>query len=77
MVANCVQLQEAERLKARAARFGIPEKAAPGLESKKRPSPAAEVVDEEELERRKKRAARFGLAPLVSFSCVSLCWLFN
>lgn len=55
---------DSERLKARAARFGIQtddtgKRLDTAQSDRKRASPATEQVDAEELERRKKRAARF------------------
>lgn len=54
-------LKDAEKLKARAARFGAPQPAAAG---QKRSAPT-ENIDPEEAERRRKRAERFGTSDVV------------
>lgn len=56
---NLVQ-QDPEKLRARQARFGAPNKPATAAAATRK-RPAEEEVDAEELEKRKKRAARFGL----------------
>jgi hypothetical protein len=54
-----LQTETPNKIKERAARFGMPE---PSNDKKnlKRPAAQADVVDTEELEKRRKRAERFG-----------------
>lgn len=58
VILTCMPIQDPEKIKARAARFGID--VAKQSAGSKRTAPTEEI-DPEEAERRRKRAERFGL----------------